>query len=130
MVNMVNIMFYQCFLYHPQRQPHRNQCVFQPSFSQKFTLISSSLCKVTLLSQYQEDFSSYTLKQFMDDYTKAATVHGIFMFVLEKKMTLEVEERNYMNGISAYRILQMLQEMHVIPRVIIHHITYYDIIII
>jgi hypothetical protein len=26
---------------------------------------------VTLLSQYQEDFSSYTLKQFMDDYTKA-----------------------------------------------------------
>ena len=28
--------------------------------------------QVTLLSQYQEDFSSYTLKQFMDDYTKAA----------------------------------------------------------
>ncbi|CAJ1413984.1 unnamed protein product [Effrenium voratum] len=26
--------------------------------------------EVTLLSQYQEDFSSYTLKQFMDDYTK------------------------------------------------------------
>eukprot|EP00438_Fugacium_kawagutii_P029433 Skav210015 [mRNA] locus=scaffold1212:76068:77842:- [translate_table: standard] len=30
--------------------------------------------QVTLLSQYQEDFSSYTLKQFMDDYTKAR--HG------------------------------------------------------
>lgn len=45
-------------------------------------------------------------------------------------MTLEVEERNYMNGISAYRILQILQKMHVIPRVILHHITYYDIIII
>ena len=27
--------------------------------------------QVTLLSQYQEDFSSYTLKQFLDDYTKA-----------------------------------------------------------
>ncbi|CAK9061599.1 Dual specificity protein phosphatase 1 [Durusdinium trenchii] len=27
--------------------------------------------EVTLLSQYQEDFSSYTLKQFLDDYTKA-----------------------------------------------------------
>ncbi|CAJ1329784.1 unnamed protein product, partial [Effrenium voratum] len=29
--------------------------------------------EVTLLSQYQEDFSSYTLKQFMDDYTKVLT---------------------------------------------------------
>lgn len=55
---------------------------------------------------------------------------GFSCFVLEKKMTLEVEERNYMNGISAYRILQILQKMHVIPRVILHHITYYDIIII
>lgn len=31
--------------------------------------------EVTLLSQYQEDFSSYTLKQFMDDYTKVLA-HG------------------------------------------------------
>lgn len=59
--------------------------VFQPAFFTKITLISSSFCKVTLLSQYQEDFSSYTLKQFMDDYTKAATVQGIFMFCFREK---------------------------------------------